>query len=170
MKTKVCEDLERSAVRGQPQFHLTYKDTDFSGAKLRTAKLPGVGFNGCKLDFSDLTDAYLPKAVFEGCVITDAQWGGAYLRGARFVNCKIKNCNLHEANFSEAQMEECDITASDFSYAEFSEAVLNNCKMKNCKAFLADFTHVLPQFLNGIQSEIREALLPPGLANGKKKA
>ncbi|MFH0920982.1 MAG: pentapeptide repeat-containing protein [Fibrobacterota bacterium] len=162
MKSKVCEDLERSAVRGQPLFRVAYADADFSGAKLRTARLPGVRFTRCKLDFSDLTEAYLPRAVFDECVINDAQFSGTYLRGARFVKCKFRNANLYGANLAEAVFEDCDIMATDLSYTEFSEASLRNCRLKNCKAFLADFTNVQPQWLNGIQDEIREALLPPG--------
>ncbi|MEV4965681.1 pentapeptide repeat-containing protein [Streptomyces sp. NPDC024062] len=89
--------------------------TDLAGASLRDvevldARLGGVQLHGAvlerggKIDYLNLRKARLKDVVFEGCVLSEPDFGEAQL-----VRVEFRDCVLKRADFSSVRMESVDL-------------------------------------------------------------
>ncbi len=68
--------------------------------------LERVVVRGGKIDYLNLREARLKDVVFEGCVLSEPDFGGAQLVRVEFGDCVLKR-----ADFSAARMESVDLRA-----------------------------------------------------------
>lgn len=88
----------------------------------------------------DWVDADLAEAVFEDCLIQDAQFSSTVLAGARFKNCRIARCRAAHADLREAVFEDCgfaDAESRTGLTVAFSQ--LDQASFKNCDLTLSQF-------------------------------
>ena len=93
------------------------KDTEFSGANLRTANLIRVDLHGCRFHRSHM------------------QW--SILNGARLQDNNLTEANLQFCDFSDAIMSGDDFSGAFFHNAYLGNAVMRNVNLTDTKDTLA---------------------------------
>ncbi|GFM98555.1 hypothetical protein Sfulv_33660 [Streptomyces fulvorobeus] len=79
-------------------------DARLGGVQLHGAVLERVLVRGGKVDYLNLRKARLKDVVFEGCVLSEPDFGGAHL-----VRVEFRDCVLRRADFSAVRMESVDL-------------------------------------------------------------
>lgn len=81
--------------------------------QLHGAVLERVHVRGGKIDYLNLRKARLTDVVFEGCVLSEPDFGDAQL-----VRVEFRDCVLKRADFSSARMDAVDLrTAAELDIA-----------------------------------------------------
>lgn len=88
-------------------------DARLGGVQLHGAVLERVHVRGGKIDYLNLRKARLTDVVFEGCVLSEPDFGDAQL-----VRVEFRDCVLKRADFSSARMDAVDLrTAAELDIA-----------------------------------------------------
>lgn len=95
---------------------LTY--SDFAGVIAEE-----VNFQGAKLDYSLLTDAFLAGANFDNSSVVGVDFTGADLTGASFVNADLRNADFEITNCTGV-----DFTGANLEGALFKGTTLNGIR------------------------------------------
>lgn len=130
----------------------------FQEAILTKLRLAGAKLNGCRFEFSDLsnvnfedadlsdtrldgaalanavlTGAKLCKATLQEATLNNANLEGVDLTGAKLIGASLQNANLVGARTDEELLEsethECDLTRADLTGADLSDARLANADL-----------------------------------------
>jgi uncharacterized protein YjbI with pentapeptide repeats len=122
---------------------------DLSHAKLRSALLNGINFEGAILNFADLTSADLYSANLSGAVIASAKLSAILdesdLRGAVIGDSNLTGASLGEANLTHAKLIRSNLckavlSGANLSYANFSKSDLSGATLDRTILVETDFT------------------------------
>jgi uncharacterized protein YjbI with pentapeptide repeats len=97
---------------GGPFEGVIISDLDLRNLNLEGVQLRGFTAYHCSFDNTNLREAFMDMAVFEGCNFIEAD-----LHQARAAHAKFTNCIFYDANLEGANLLAADLTNSDFSKA-----------------------------------------------------
>ena len=97
-------------------------------------KKDGKDFSGKEIQETDLVEAYLVGAIFNGKSLKNINFYGANLKGAHFCdNTKILNSNLSRATLSDADLKGAKLSNIDLQGAKLRDAKLQGAYLNNVK-------------------------------------
>ena len=95
-------------------------------AELQSLPLRCVG-----IDFSDqdLSRVSLTGALFERCILVDADFTSANLTNTRWVSCRAGEANFRSAILTDARFERCDLNNTKWQRSKVAHVCFEGCKL-----------------------------------------
>lgn len=125
--------LEKENLNSADWANLAFEDCKFNGASLKRSKLDGATFTRCEFRLSDLTDANLNGAAFQG--------------KCDFENATLIRARATDAQFKQANLRDCDAKDAVFVGADFKDAILAGARfdgadLRSAQNLLLDGTFI----------------------------
>jgi len=133
-------------IIGRRFISCTFKDCDFTKAKLDASRFLDCEFKNCNLSNTSIDGCSFKEARFFYCKIIGADFCSCdqLLFSVSFRKCLISLCNFSGLKmpgtlFFGSMIEDCDFVGSDLSGADFNSCVLTRSIFHNTDLKRADF-------------------------------
>ena len=113
-----------------PEFYgVNFSDVDFNCSSFRNSTFCDCTFDGAKITFSDLVDAYFQSCTFKNvnmrvCKIGNAHFIDCIFEDSDLSYCSAENTSFHGSSFKNTALENISFVKSDFS-----NTVLDGCRV-----------------------------------------
>lgn len=113
-----------------PEFHgVDFSNVDFNCSSFRNSIFCDCIFDGAKITFSDLVDAYFQSCSFKNvnmrvCKIGDAKFNDCVFEDSDLSYCSARNTSFHGSSFRNTILESISFVESDFS-----NTILDGCRV-----------------------------------------
>lgn len=113
-----------------PEFYgVNFSDVDFNCSSFRNSTFCDCTFDGAKITFSDLVDAYFQSCTFKNvnmrvCKIGSAHFIDCIFEDSDLSYCSAENTSFHGSSFKNTALENISFVKSDFS-----NTVLDGCRV-----------------------------------------
>ena len=131
-----------------PEFHgVDFSNVDFNCASFRNSTFCNCIFDGAKITFSDLVDAYFQSCSFKNvnmrvCKIGDAQFDDCIFEDSDLSYCSAENASFHGSSFKNTALENISFVKGDFS-----NTVLDGCRVYGISSWDLNLCHSKQQNL-----------------------
>lgn len=152
---------------------------------METIPSAGATIENQTIEGFDWGEADLTDAIFNNCLIADAQFGGVTLEGARFNRCRILrgrfaradlrdtlfgDCNFADpeahaglslaySRLDQAVFRRCDLSFSKIESCELHGLTLEDCNLRGAQFRRNDFTRNLGRYRSSAAATLRRCNL-----------
>lgn len=137
--------------------------SDLKGAYLIQADLSKIDFNHSYLDFADLCEANLEKAILIRANLVSTDLIGSNLRAAKLSYANLKNACLNNADLTNADLSQSTLTSVTFMNTTLTNAILqdtelNEADFNGARLNGADLTRANLRYANLVNSNLSLAV------------
>lgn len=124
------EQFSSHNFSGLPEFHsVDFSNVDFNCSSLRNSTFCDCNFDGSKITFSDLVDAYFQSCSFKNVNMRVCKIGDAHFIDCIFVDSDLSYCSAENTSFQGSTFKNTALENISFVESDFSNTVLDECRV-----------------------------------------